>query len=132
MKAYNRKKKKDTLDFEIKFYEELLQKQPNFVQALIVLADAYTKKGYYEKGLTIDKRLAELKPDDPIVFYNLACSYSLMNQIDLSLEALSKAAEHGYDDAAYMQQDADLYNVRADVRFECLLVQLRSKPPQPE
>ena len=68
----NEKELKETLDFEIQFYEGVLEKNNDFTQALIVLGDLYTRKGLYEKGLMIDKRLAFLKPEDPIVFYNLA------------------------------------------------------------
>ena len=41
------------------------------------LGDAYTKTGQWEKGLQIDQRLARLCPDNALVFYNLACSYSV-------------------------------------------------------
>lgn len=111
------KKQTDNLDFEIQFYEEILKEQPDFIQALVVLADAYTKKGYYEKGLKIDKRLAKLKPDDPMVFYNLCCSYSLLKMNDLAFEALKKAIALGYEDFDYILTDKDLDNLRKDKRF---------------
>ncbi len=112
------KKKVDDIQFEISFYEKLLLKRPHFFEALVALGDLYTKEGFYEKGLAIDKRLSQLKPQDSIVFYNLACSYSLLNQIDASLDAIKKAIELGYSDFEYIHWDDDLINLREDPRFK--------------
>ena len=125
MKTPKPKKEIENLEFEIEFYENILKKKADFVQALTALGNAYTQKGLYEKGLEIDKKLIRLRPDDPIVFYNLACSYSLLQQIDLALEALTKAIELGYDDFDYMQADADLANIRRDERFNATILKLR-------
>jgi len=114
-------KKKDNLDFEITFFERLLEHKPTFVQALVALGDAYTKKGLYEKGLEIDKRLVQLKPKDDIVYYNLACDYSLLEQAEQSLQALEQALQLGYRDFSFMEKDPDLEYTRKDARFRQLL-----------
>ncbi|MCP4653413.1 MAG: hypothetical protein GY858_08550 [Candidatus Omnitrophica bacterium] len=99
-------------DFEIKFYENLIQKRPNFVHALASLGDAYTRGGFYKEGLAVDKRLAELKPQDPHVHYNLACSLSLTGDLQTALEELKEAIVLGYDDFDYLFKDSDLENLR--------------------
>ncbi len=114
-------KKKDNLDFEISFFERLLEYKPTFVQALVALGDAYTKKGLYEKGLEIDKRLVQLKPKDDIVYYNLACDYSLLEQTEQSLQALAQALQLGYRDFSFMEKDPDLAYTRKDARYRQLL-----------
>ncbi len=111
------------LEFEIKFYENILKDSPDFVEALVALGDAYTKNGRYEEGLKVDQKLAKLKPKDPVVFYNLACSYSLLKELDVSLEALRKAIKLGYDDFSYMQKDLDLENLRQDKRYKTLFIE---------
>jgi len=108
------------LEFEIKFYEDLLKDRPTFHEALIALGDAYTKNRQYEEGLKIDQKLSKLKPEDPAVFYNLACSYSLLKELKASLEALRKAIKLGYDDFSYMRKDPDLENLRQDKRYKTL------------
>ena len=55
--------KKEDFEFEINFYENILKERPDFVEALMALGDLYTKAGFYEKGLSIDKRLTRLRPD---------------------------------------------------------------------
>ena len=107
MKRRPRKK-----DYEIKFYEGLLKKRPDFTQALSSLGDAYTRRGFYEEGLNIDKRLVELKPEDPIAHYNLACSLSLTDDIAQAQNELKKAVLLGYNDLAYILEDTDIENLR--------------------
>ena len=105
------KESKESLPFEIEFFEALVAKDENFIDALIPLGDAYTKAGEYEKGLKIDIKLSQLRPKDPVVHYNRACSYSLLGEIDLAYTALEQAILLGYDDFKYMMKDPDLKNV---------------------
>ncbi len=119
------KYEKEDLEFEIQFFEGVAKRDPDFIDALQILGDAYTKTGQWEKGLLIDKRLARLCPDNPLVFYNLACSYSLMSRLDAAFAALSKAIKLGYDDAMWLAKDPDLENLRKDSRFETIKRELR-------
>lgn len=112
---------REDLDFQISFYEKLLKENPKFLDVLIALGDAYTKGGRYEEGLKIDQRLARLRPDDPVVHYNLACSYSLLKKPDLCLKTLKKAIHLGYCDFFFMQKDPDLEFIRKDPRYKELL-----------
>lgn len=116
MKA--KKKNQQNLDFEIEFLEKLLEKDPNYTDALFLLGELYTKKRAFQKALEIDLRLSELKPDDPFVFYNLACDYSLLNKKTLGIKALEKAFQLGYDDIEYLYKDPDLKNLRESKRFQ--------------
>ncbi len=61
-------------EFEIWFLEGVLESYPAYVEGLMFLGNVYTANGMYEKGLKIDIKLAKLKPSDPLVHYNLACS----------------------------------------------------------
>lgn len=115
--------KPHSLDFEIRFFEGLVKENPRFVDALIPLAEAYTKKGLHKKGLTIDKRLARLRKNDPVVHYNLACSYALLGQTKEALATLEKAIELGYHDFAYLLRDKDLKNLHSDPTFRSLIPQ---------
>jgi len=112
-------------DFEIKFYEDLLKNRPDFTNVLISLGDAYTRKGFYQEGLAIDMKLAVLKPDDPIVHYNLACSLSLVGKSKESLEELKRAILLGYDDFSYILEDKDLEDVRQLPEFENFFAKLK-------
>ncbi len=112
-------------DFEIALYETYLSFRPDGVEALFGLGNAYTKRGSYSKGLEVDLRLVRLEPDNPTFNYNLACSYSLLKNLDRSIETLKRAIELGFDDRKQFETDPDLENVRRDPRFQKLLASRR-------
>ena len=70
------------LDTRIEFMEGIVRRDPNYVDALQLLGDDYTQRGRFPEGLSVDERLASLEPQNSLVFYNLACSYSLTGQFD--------------------------------------------------
>lgn len=109
------------LDFEIWFYEGIQGCCPEYVEVLQALGNAYTARGYYEKGLWVDLKLAELCPRDPVVQYNLACSYSLIGELDDAVQHLRKSVELGYEDVQHMNSDPDLRNARTDDRYDEIL-----------
>jgi len=117
----------DDIDFELHFYEKILEHKPDFIEALMVLGDLYTKKGRHIDGLQIDQKLARLRPKDPTVLYNLACSHSLVKNIDEALVVIKKAIEYGYDNIEYLERDDDLHNLRQDSRFREYLLGVKNK-----
>lgn len=108
---------RDDPDWEIGFFEGIVQNSPNHVDALVNLGNLYTKRGEFVKGLEVDKRLVRLRPEDPIIHYNLACSLSLVGHLEAALDELKKTVELGYSDYDYMLTDEDLGNIRKDPRF---------------
>jgi len=119
------RKRQDDVDFEMKFYEGIVAKKPDFIEALIALGDLYTKKGFYKRGLDIDKQLAHLKPHDPYVLYNLACSHSLLHEIDKAWGAIKQAIDCGYDDWDYLEADQDLFSLRQAQQFQEFLAKVK-------
>jgi len=115
------KDKGQDLAFEISFYEGILAEDPNFVDALVPLAEAYTKAGLHEKGLEADLRLSRLRPDDPTVRYNLACSYALTGHRAEALATLERAIELGYRDVGFLLRDEDLVSLHDDEAFAELI-----------
>ena len=116
----------DGTRWEIAFYEDILARNPDYVEVLSLLGNLYTGSKMYVQGLKVDERLATLKQDDPIVHYNLACSYSLLKQPDRSFAALEKAVHLGYSDVEHMQNDSDLDAIRSDPRYQQVLDRMRS------
>ncbi len=104
-------------EFEIAFYEGLLRRRPDFLQVLIVLAELYTRRSRHEEALRLDERLAALRPDDPVIHYNLACSRALLGRVEEALDALRRAVRLGYDDFDHMDKDPDLASLRRDPRY---------------
>lgn len=109
------------LDFEIDFFGGVLDRYPDYVDVLRVQGNNLTLKGRYPEGMHIDKRLVQLRPGDPLVHYNLACSFALLKRTDLALKTLRRAIELGYRDFRYMREDRDLDTIRHDPRFRQML-----------
>jgi len=107
--------------FEIDFFEAVSRRQRDYWEVLAVLGNHYTAEKRYREGLVIDRRLAQLRPEDPVVFYNLACSYSLVGSVSFALEALERSLALGYRDFPHLMKDRDLDAVRSDRRFEGLI-----------
>ena len=109
------------IDFELDFFGSVLSRNPDYVDALRIMGNLLTLKGRFAEGLQIDKRLVQLRPNDPLAHYNLACSYALLKRPDQSLKTLRRAVELGYRDFRYMREDRDLDSIRHDPRFRQLL-----------
>lgn len=114
------------LDIEIAFMEGVVRRDPRYVEALQILGDDYTRRGRFDDGLKVDERLAQLRPDDSLVLYNLACSYSLTDQVDQALAALESALKMGYRDFKWLAEDPDLQNVRRHPMFQKIRAKLRT------
>jgi len=115
-KKTKRRESKD-LDIKIQFMEGIVRRDPEYIEALQLLGDHYTQRGSYDQGLRIDEKLSHLEPNNPLVFYNLACSYSLIGQVDLAAHALKKALTLGYRDFKWLARDPDLRTLRKDPVF---------------
>ena len=113
------------LDTKIGFIEGLVRRDPNYVEALQILGDHYTQRGRISEGLKVDERLARLEPSNPMVFYNLACSYSLSGEMDHAVDALEKALQLGFRDFDWLARDPDLKKLRSHVAFDDLKNKIR-------
>ena len=120
-------REKQELDVEISFLEGLAKRDPEYIEALQLLGDDYTKRGRFPEGLAVDEHLSRLLPEDSMVFYNLACSFSLTDRVDDSITALKKAVQLGYDDSKWMDEDPDLNKIRSDPRCEQIRHKLNLK-----
>ena len=113
------------LDVKIEFMEGIVRRDPEYVEALQLLGDHYTEIGQFEKGLQVDRKLSRLEPRNPVVFYNLACSHSLIGQADLAVAALEKALLLGYRDFKWLAKDPDLRTLRKHPLFRSIEDKIR-------
>ncbi len=107
--------------FEIGLGRAGVEADPRNVRAHRMLAQALTRAGRHQEALEADLHVTRLAPKDPIAYYNLACSYSNLENLDGAFESLQRAFELGYNDYRHLLNDPDLENVRRDRRFRRLL-----------
>jgi len=109
-----RRSRKDLRDLDVKisFLEGLVNRDQDYVEALQLLGDHYTQRGKFDHSLKVDQQLSRLEPRNPMVFYNLACSYSLNQDFDKAVAALEQALVLGYRDFRWLSRDPDLRQLR--------------------
>jgi tetratricopeptide (TPR) repeat protein len=100
------------LDLKISFLQGIVDRDPAYLDALQLLGDHYTQRGRYAESLRIDLQLSQLLPGNPLVFYNLACSYALNGECEESASALHNALRLGYTDFRWLARDPDLRPLR--------------------
>ena len=123
-KKLSRKELRD-LEVKITFLEGIVARDPKYVEALQVLGDHYTQRGRFEHSLKVDQQLSRLEPRNPLVFYNLACSYSLNREFDLAAASLEKALSLGYADFKWLAKDPDLRPLRQHPIFRAIEDKIR-------
>lgn len=107
----------EDLSFDIQFLENILKHSPDSIEAMEILSNLYTEAGLIQDGLRLDKKIVKLQPNNPIGFYNLACSLALSAQKIASINALEKAIHLGYRDIDWMLEDPHLASLQNNHRF---------------
>ena len=123
-------KERRDLDIEIGFMERLVKRDPQYVEALQILSADYTKRGQFDDGLKIDRKLARLVPTDSTILYNLACSLSLTKHVRQSAVALHKAIDFGFNEFRMILRDPDLANLRRDPLFDKIRMRILVREPR--
>lgn len=113
------------MDVKISFMEGIVRRDPKYVEALQILGDCYTQRGKFDHSLKVDKQLALLEPKNPLVYYNLACSYSLNANYDLAAAALERSLTLGYRDFKWLSRDPDLRLLRKHPAYRSIENKIR-------
>lgn len=119
------KEKAHDPEFEIRFYEAVLRREPNYANVVEILGGLYTRQGRIADGLKMDRKLVKLQPHNATAHYNLACSLALSKRKVAALSELKRAVQLGYRDLDWMQQDPDLEPLKSHPDFLALLDQLK-------
>ena len=119
------KDKPRDLEFDIRFFESVLRRLPNYAAVVEILGGLYTRQGRIPDGLKMDRRLVKLQPANATAHYNLACSLALSKRKRDALHALHQAVKLGYRDFDWMEQDPDLEGLKRHPAFKSLLDPLK-------
>jgi len=111
----------DQEQFEVEFFNRILERNPRNVDSLRCLADLMASSGDYAKALGIDLRLIEVNAECEIAHYNLACSLARLGRFEEALVSLENALRTGYDDLAHLAADPDLDGLRDHPGFLSLI-----------
>jgi len=109
------------IDFDLGFYDSILQREPNYIDVLRCQAELLSRKGLHARAVEADRRLVKLCPDSSLVRYNFACSLAGSGKPHDAIAQLSKAVELGYDDLEHLLADPDLDSLRDLPEYHALL-----------
>ncbi len=112
------------LDFQIRLLRRALAREPEDFATAFRLSNLLSAAGRHQEALALDLRLVGMRPDDPVVHYNLACSHALLGRRKEALASLERAVELGWTDASFMLSDEDLRPLRGDPGFLRILHRL--------
>ncbi len=109
------------IDASISKLEDVLRYNPHDLKILNSLAVYYSMKGQYNR--TIDYFMKELSitPENPEIYYNLACISCRQNKLKESRNFLDKAIKKGFNNWDLLKKDHDLDNLRNTKYFDSLL-----------
>ncbi len=103
------------------------------VVALHRSADERLVAGDSAKAIELFGQALGLAPTNSALVYGIACAKTKVGDVDGAFEALNRAAQLGYRDAALVEWDPDLARLRSDARFAEIVATIRkdkSKPPR--
>jgi predicted esterase len=69
----------------------------------------------------------DIRDDNPVVWYNLACALARTGQQNAALDALERSVETGFTDAEHIVNDPDLSSLRGEDRFRSVVERLRAE-----
>jgi len=101
--------------------EERLDLIPDDTRACVLGAAAFATFGEVERSAALAKRALAIDPDDPMLLYNVACTYSLLHMTDEALDCLESAVDKGYGHKEWMEHDSDFDSIKDTPRFKAIL-----------
>jgi TolB-like protein/Flp pilus assembly protein TadD len=108
----------------IRLAEQHLEMNPDDVRALYIAANGMAALGQRGRALEWSARATGLRPQDPMLLYNVACIYSLLGEIEAALDVLESAYELGLRHKGWYENDSNLDPLRAEPRFRAILDRL--------
>ncbi len=100
--------------------ENHLKQVPEDPRARILLGSDYAHVGRADDALRELHMAVTLRANEVSILYNAACLYCKLNRKPEAMDALRKAWEGGFKDAAWARRDPDLALLRDDPEFDRL------------
>ena len=105
----------------LQLIENHLELHPDDSRALLIGASFYAQLGNPEKAADYAARGLAVDPEDPIVLYNVACTFVDLGRIPEALDALERSVRSGYGNKAWLEHDGDLDAIRSEPRYLALV-----------
>jgi serine/threonine protein kinase/Tfp pilus assembly protein PilF len=104
----------------LKLMHERLEVYPDDARAANLSSGLYARLGEVDKAVEFAERSLSIDPEDPMLLYNVACTYAGLNRIDDALSCLERAVDKGFGHKEWIDHDPDLDGLRSTPRFKAL------------
>ena len=111
-------------------YKEIIKNESGNNLAIYKLASLYYSEKKYNEA--IENYLKLVPNKNPAVLYNLACTYSLIDNKSEALKYLQEAVNNGFSQVSLLKTDNDLENIREEKEFAEILKSVKSLENFPE
>ena len=113
--------KNEDINKAVEAFEKCLSLNSDFFDALLNLAKSYTQQKDYFKAIEQYNKMLQIKKESAgSIYYNIACLYSLQNDVQNSLLFLNKSISKGLN-IEYIKNDEDLKNIRHTDQYNALV-----------
>ena len=113
----DKKNLQETLERAEVFYPNYLLRHPDDSRAHQFYAFTLKRLGRLDEAKKEMEKGIEQNPNDPIIIYNTACFYALLDEKKASIFHLKKAILNGFENFEYLKHDPDFNNLRKDPEF---------------
>ena len=104
----------------LKLMEDRLELNPDDARAANLAAAFLARLGDLSKAVEYADRSLAIDPDDPVLLYNVACTYVVLGRTDDALNCLERAVDKGFGHKDWLDHDPDLDPLRDNMRFQAL------------
>ncbi len=104
----------------LKLMEDRLELNPDDARAANLAAAFLARLGDLTKAVEYADRSLAIDPEDPMLLYNVACTYVVLGRKDDALNCLERAVDKGFGHKEWIDHDPDLDPLRENMRFQAL------------
>ena len=104
----------------LKLMEDRLELNPDDARAANLAAAFFARLGNLPKALEYADRSLAIDPEDPMLLYNVACTYVALGRTDDAMNCLERAVDKGFGHKEWIDHDPDLEPLRPNMRFQAL------------
>jgi serine/threonine protein kinase len=111
---------RNAIQQRIELLESHLKKVPEDARGRTLLANDYAFVGRPEDAVRDATLAMDLRPNDAMVMYNVACVFGQLGKKPEALDAIKKAWDAGFKDTSWARRDPDLSLLHGEPEFEKL------------
>ena len=107
----------EVLKAAVQMFPRYLSLHPDDARAHIFFATTLVRLGRIDEAKVKAARAIELSPNDPLMFYNVACFYANVGDKAPALQSLKNAISSGYGFYEWIKRDPDLDSIRNEPEY---------------